>query len=39
MTMVISSCLGLNPRTAKAEISDADKAFPDTMAASDMAEV
>lgn len=39
MTMILSACLGLNARTARAEISDTDKAFLDTMAASDMAEV
>ena len=38
-TMILAAGLGLNARTARAEISDADKAFLDTMAASDMAEV
>jgi putative membrane protein len=37
--MVLAACLGLGTRTACAEISDADKAFLDTMAASDMAEI
>lgn len=37
--MVLAACLGLGTRTSCAEIGDADKAFLDTMAASDMAEV
>jgi putative membrane protein len=39
MAMVLAACLCLGLGTARAEISDADKAFLDTMAASDMAEV
>ncbi len=39
MTMVLASCLGLEARTAWAEISEADKAFLDTMAAGDTAEI
>ena len=38
-TMVLAACFGLGTSTARAEISDADKAFLDTMAASDMAEI
>jgi putative membrane protein len=38
-TMVLAACFGLGTTTAQAEISDADKAFLDTMAASDMAEI
>ena len=37
--MVLAAGLGLGTTTARAEISDADKAFLDTMAASDLAEV
>jgi putative membrane protein len=36
---IVAACLGLNAGMAVADISDADKAFLDTMAASDMAEV
>ena len=39
MTLVLASGVGLWLSTARAEISDADKAFLDTMAATDMAEV
>ena len=38
ITMALAACLGLGgTRTARAEISDADKAFLDTKAASDIA--
>ncbi len=37
--MLLVACFGLGTRTACAEISDADKAFLDAMAASDMAEI
>jgi putative membrane protein len=39
LTMVLASCPGLGTRTAWAEISEADKAFLDTMATSDTAEI
>ena len=39
LTMALAACLGLGAGNARAEISDADKAFLDAMAASDMAEI
>jgi len=39
MTLILAASLGVGPGTVRAEISDADKAFLDTMAASDTAEV
>jgi len=39
LTVVLATCFGLGASNARAEISDADKAFLDAMAASDMAEI
>ena len=39
MMLLPALCLGMGPGAARAEISDTDKVFLDTMAANDMAEV
>ena len=39
MAISLTACIALGPGAARAEISDADKAFLDAMAASDLAEV